>query len=266
MSYRLSAHRTQPSHSDDWLITYADMITLLLCFFVLFLIISIKKDTAHKTLAKPIMEKTAEIREPELKQKVKDAPKLPDVFANIGSFRKLEEADFEALKTPPKPEEHIAVAPTLALPEPPPPPPQKSLDKQMDGDRITILELNSATFFDSGSATLRSPGKTLLLKVSNDLKSEKYSDYLITVEGHTDDTPISTPQFPSNWELSTARASSVVHFFLDRGIPAAKLRAAGYASTFPKRPNRDAAGKPIPANQAQNRRVVIKLEKIEKSL
>jgi chemotaxis protein MotB len=56
-----------------------------------------------------------------------------------------------------------------------------------------------------------------------------------------------------------------VHFFLDQGIPAERLRAAGYADTFPKVPNRDANGNPIPANQAQNRRVVIKLEKVDKS-
>ena len=77
------------------------------------------------------------------------------------------------------------------------------------------------------------------------------------------DAPISTAQFPSNWELSTARASAVVHYFLDQGIPAQELRAAGYADTFPKAPNRDAAGHPLPENQAQNRRVVIALEKID---
>jgi len=56
----------------------------------------------------------------------------------------------------------------------------------------------------------------------------------------------------------------VVHYFLEQGIPARKLRAAGYADSFPKAPNRDANGNPIPEHQAQNRRVVIKLEKIDK--
>jgi chemotaxis protein MotB len=88
-------------------------------------------------------------------------------------------------------------------------------------------------------------------------------DYMITVEGHTDDMPIGTGQFPSNWELSTARASAVVRYLINNGIPAAKLRAVGYAQVMPKVPNRDVTGRPIPENQAQNRRVVIKLEKIE---
>jgi len=60
------------------------------------------------------------------------------------------------------------------------------------------------------------------------------------------------------------RAAAVVRFFLSQNIPPQRLRAAGYADTFSKVPNRDANGIAIPANQAQNRRVVIKLEKIEK--
>jgi chemotaxis protein MotB len=133
------------------------------------------------------------------------------------------------------------------------------------GDRITTFEISSAAFFDSGSATLSTPGESILRGMAADLKSDRFKDYQITVEGHTDDAPISTARFPSNWELSTARASAVVHFFLDQGIPAMKLRAAGYADTFPKVPNRDANGTAIPQNQSQNRRVVIKLERIEKA-
>jgi len=133
------------------------------------------------------------------------------------------------------------------------------------GDRITTLEMNSATFFDSGSATLSKAGETVLQEVAVELKLDMFRDYQITVEGHTDDTPIHTSQFPSNWELSTARAAAVVHFFLEQGIPARKLRAAGYADTFPKAPNRDANGNAIPENQSQNRRVVIRLEKIDKA-
>jgi chemotaxis protein MotB len=94
--------------------------------------------------------------------------------------------------------------------------------------------------------------------------SEEYRDYTISIEGYTDDSPIKTPQFPSNWELSTARAAAVVRSFVGLGVPAERLRAVGFAETSPKLPNRDADGKAIPENQAQNRRVVIRLEKITK--
>ena len=97
------------------------------------------------------------------------------------------------------------------------------------------------------------------------LKSGEFAAYRISVEGHTDDSPISTAQFQSNWELSTARAASVVRFFLEEGIPPRKLTAAGYAGTFPVAPNRTADGTVIPENQAKNRRVVIRLEKIDKA-
>jgi len=133
------------------------------------------------------------------------------------------------------------------------------------GDRISTLEMSSAAFFDSGSAALSPGGEAILQPLAAKLQSDEYRDYRITVEGHTDDNPIHTAQFPSNWELSTARAAAVAHYLVDQGIPAQRLRAAGYADTFPKVPNRDANGAPIPENQAQNRRVVIRLEKIEKA-
>jgi outer membrane protein OmpA-like peptidoglycan-associated protein len=125
---------------------------------------------------------------------------------------------------------------------------QGRADIVQKGDRITTLEISSAAFFDSGSAALSKAGESILMDVTTDLKSDRLKDYQITVE-----------------ELSTARASAVVHFFLDEGIPARKLRAAGYADTFPKAPNRDANGNAIPENQTQNRRVVIKMEKIDKA-
>jgi len=73
----------------------------------------------------------------------------------------------------------------------------------------------------------------------------------IEVEGHTDDIPIFTPQFPSNWELSAARASSVVRLFIDQGVTAERLRAVGLASYRPISSNE------TPEGRARNRRVTI---------
>ncbi len=239
MSYPRYSRMKAPSHADDWLITYADMITLLLCFFVLFLVMSITKKQV--------------LIEVDPQKIVAEAPKppppiqLPEEFSNnlpLGEDETNEK---------------------LADLAPPPPPPQEIAPAEPKGDRITILEIDSSAFFDKGSALLSETGKTLLQNVAGKLKSDEYRDYGITVEGHTDDTPISTALFPSNWELSTARASAVARFLLDQGIIAQKLRAAGYADTFPKLPNHDVNGNAIPENQAQNRRVVIKLEKIERA-
>jgi flagellar motor protein MotB len=266
---RIAVRREPIAHADDWLMTYADMITLLLCFFAVFLSISIaRQDLPKAAPSAPAVTLPAHPATPTEARKV--APPPPATPPQHGD-RPAETADHA---TPPKfeplppddapptltavemPEVRLAPTPAPAPPEAPPPPGPK-------GDRITILEMSSAAFFDSGSATLSDAGQAILRDAAAKLQSDEYKDYAITVEGHTDDTPIHTAQFPSNWELSTARAAAVVHFLLDQGISAQKLRAAGYADTFPKAPNRDANGNPIPANQALNRRVVIKLEKIE---
>ena len=290
MKPRPRTRREPICHADDWLMTYADMITLLLCFFVIFLSISIAKKDVPKQVASvaavslPVQPKdflegnlpfhgaeradhatedAAAVAPPELEEAPArgavmsakfDEPPAPEMTGPVATEPPPVKADaapsVAAAATGP-----VAPPQTADKPAPTPPGPK--------GDRITILEMSSAAFFDSGSAALSAAGEAILRGELDKLDSDQYKNYEITVEGHTDDTPIHTAQFPSNWELSTARAAAVVHFLLDQGIPAQKLRAAGYADTFPKVPNRDADGNPIPENQAQNRRVVIKLEKIE---
>jgi chemotaxis protein MotB len=134
---------------------------------------------------------------------------------------------------------------------------------EQEGDFVHTAQISSTAFFAVGSATLSASGRAILLDVATNLRAPRFDGYQITVEGHTDDAPISSALFPSNWELSTARAAAVVHFLLEQGLPAARLRAAGYADTFPIAPNRDLAGRPLPENQARNRRVVIRLEKTD---
>ena len=296
---RLGQRRREPaSHVDDWLMTYADMITLLLCFFVIFIIVSHSAKNLQKPLPVPPMPAvTAQI--PPSVQRPPRPEASPVVRAplpahDIGSgaarveFAAAAAAVTRRDESPPLPKqtadaapapvkaEAAAVktddAPNPALAVTPPPelvgtqaPQDASASTSTStpkGDRITTFEMGSAAFFDSGSASLSDAGKVILRGLLDPLTAALAEGYRIRVEGHTDDTPIDTPQFPSNWELSTARASAVVHFFLEQGIPAQRLRAVGYADTEPKVPNRDAAGNPIPANQARNRRVVIKLEKI----
>jgi flagellar motor protein MotB len=292
---RLGQRRREPdSHVDDWLMTYADMITLLLCFFVIFIIVSHSAKNLQQPLPAPSMPAVMAQIPPALQR-----PPLPAAWPvvraplpahDIGSddarveFAATTHRDEpsalpkETADAAPAPVKAEAVAvktddaanPALAVTPPPelvgtPTPQDASASTSTSatkGDRITTFEMGSAAFFDSGSASLSDAGKAILRGLLGPLTAALAEGYRIRVEGHTDDTPIDTPQFPSNWELSTARASAVVHFFLEQGVQAQRLRAVGYADTEPKVPNRDAAGNPIPANQAENRRVVIKLEKI----
>ncbi|MBM3581757.1 MAG: hypothetical protein FJX37_07310 [Alphaproteobacteria bacterium] len=121
------------------------------------------------------------------------------------------------------------------------------------------IELASGAFYKSGSSEIREEAVPVLAKIAETLGAPRYAYYLFSVEGHTDDVPINTPRYPSNWELSTGRATAVVRFFIEHGLDPEKLRAVGFAETRPKAVNRDASGAPIPANQALNRRVTIEV-------
>lgn len=126
-------------------------------------------------------------------------------------------------------------------------------------DRGVVIELQASAFFLPGSADLSPAAIPVLQKLAETLRSPRYELYNVAVEGHTDNVPISTPQFPSNWELSGDRAAAVVRLFTDNEVDRRRLDAAGLADTRPKKPNVDLNGTPIPDNQAANRRVVLRL-------
>src|SRR5215469_8055144 len=117
-------------------------------------------------------------------------------------------------------------------------------DIRIVGDRFVF---QSEVLFAPGSAELSEGAKKQLGQVFATLRDVSAKippeiNWILQVEGHTDRRPISTPQFPSNWELSTARAMSVVRFAIDEGIPAARLAAAGFADQQPLDPqNSDGA-------------------------
>lgn len=113
------------------------------------------------------------------------------------------------------------------------------------------LRISNEILFASGQADLSAPGEALIDRLAEVLQ-EGY--YRIAVEGHTDDLPISTARFPSNWELSSARASSVVRRLAAAGVEPVRLRATGFAETRPLASNINAEGR------ALNRRVELVLE------
>lgn len=124
-----------------------------------------------------------------------------------------------------------------------------------------VLEFAANAFYQSGSALIRPQARPIIENLAKVMLTPRNARYRILIEGHTDDVPIQTPQFPSNWELSAARAVNVVHVMISQGIPPRRLAATGLADTQPKLPNRDAIGNPIPENQADNRRIVIHLQR-----
>jgi chemotaxis protein MotB len=117
-------------------------------------------------------------------------------------------------------------------------------------DMLTV-EVAEQLFFDSGKAALKDSGKEVLKRVGEALKG--YDDKIIRVIGHTDNVPISTAVFPSNWELSVARATTVVRFLQGAGLPPERLVASGRGEYSPVASNDDADGR------KKNRRIEITL-------
>ena len=124
------------------------------------------------------------------------------------------------------------------------------ISTSIDQRGLVIRLLTNNLVFDSGQATLKPTATPLLMRVSRLLVS-MHIDNPISVEGNTDNVPISGGEFPSNWELSTARADAVLEFLLHHGISPKHLAAVGYADQNPVAPNTSDAGR------ALNRRVDI---------
>jgi chemotaxis protein MotB len=148
-------------------------------------------------------------------------------------------------------------------PDPPPPVPadvRAAIERELGEDlaagrlemaedrRGLVLAIPEAFSFDTGRADLSAQASALMARVGGVLRTLPNA---VRVEGHTDDTPIHTPRFTSNWDLSTARATEVVAFFVESGLAPDRLSAAGYSQYHPRAGNDTADGR------ARNRRVDI---------
>jgi len=206
--------------TDAWLMTYADMITLLLCFFVILLSVS-----------EPKKEKFEQLKQSMMAGFVQNLIETPFEQSYTEMMRMIDEDD--------------VVAQNLAV------------EKIADG---LTLNIASEYLFTPGTADLNAEALPLLDSISRIIIEKKLPDYEVEVQGHTDDTPLDSATIPSNWELSALQAAIVTRYLIEKKIPAERIRASGYAETRPSVPNIDAAsGKPIPENREKNRRVVVKI-------
>ncbi len=121
---------------------------------------------------------------------------------------------------------------------------------------FTVIEYSSDILFESGSAVLSDPGKQILSEFSLTLEQERFANRLVSIEGHTDNVPIKgrlRALYPSNWELSLARAASATRYLVEQGLAAARIRAVGRGSSQPVASNDTESGR------AANRRIEIHL-------
>lgn len=226
----------QEDGAPSWMVTYADLMTLLLVFFILLFAMSEVEVGKFKAVSVSIT----------------------DALTSQG-LSVLEGTDA------PIPNESTNITP----PAPIPMPAQASgfLDdikqlitrKQLDyvvvyqeGDKI-VIRIEGKALFRSGDVHIQASAKGALREIYGLFKA--YPDYLINIKGHTDNIPIKSVRFPSNWELSAVRATTILRYFIDRGIDPKRLTATGYADLVPITDNKNAN------NRALNRRVEFVLEK-----
>ncbi|MEX2615007.1 MAG: flagellar motor protein MotB [Alphaproteobacteria bacterium] len=212
--------KSPPEEDESWLTTYADAITLLMAFFVM--LVSFSKIDLPK-----FEEAMAGIKD---KLGAEEAPERPmfKLSQNLNSILDRVQID------------------------------QQEVHTGFDEAGV-VIEFASRSFFRSGSAELLPEAEQILIEISYQLEQPPYDLYYVDVEGHTDDSPINTPEFPSNWELSTARATGVVRYLIGAGTQPDRMKASGYADVKPKYPNRDLFGEVIPGNREKNRRITIRL-------
>lgn len=232
--------RVEHDNHDRWLISYADFVTLLFAFFVVMYSISSINESKYK-----IFSDSLKIAFSNQSDWAADTvvPNEPTVLlralvdrrtARLGEQqRKIQERMNELASGLSK-----VMSPLI----------KQGMVNVNPVRRGVVLDISASSLFKTGEAILQPESLPVLLEVAKVLSKEELP---IEVEGHTDDIPISTLQFPSNWELSSARASSVVRRLIENGVAETHLSVVGLASTHPLVPN------DTPENRARNRRVTI---------
>ena len=219
-----------------WQGTYGDMITLMLCFFVMLYNPSEIDVTQMATITQSLQMQQTETVTGGLSL---SAGQLSDLGNKINSLPSLEKG--KSLGTAKK------KAVSLFAPD------VKSSRITITSDeRGLIITLLSDNFFEEGSAELNiSETRDTLLRLADFFNSDELKGRRFRIEGHTDNVIANSENYPSNWELSAERAINVLHYLADYGVNENSFSVAGYADTRPKFSN------DTPEGRAYNRRVDI---------
>lgn len=235
-------HDEEPENHERWLVSYADFMTLLFAFFVVMYAVSSVNEGKYRVLSNALGSAFGQqhIGAPALPH-VQPLPPLP--------LRSLQQRGAkphpsEALRR----EKERMTTMARSLLDALAPLVREGKVRVTQSSRGISVEINASVLFASGEAKLGTNSSQALQAVAAVLKDDNHA---IQVEGHTDTTPINTPLFASNWELSAVRASSVVRLFIENGISSQRLSAVGYGDTRPVGSNDNAEGR------LRNRRVEV---------
>lgn len=247
---RKQKHEEHENH-ERWLVSYADFITLLFAFFVVMYAISSVNEGKYRVLSDsiveafksaPTSEKIIYVQAPMPQGAVESGKLIPQIIptqkpASPPPADKEKQQRRESMKS--------VAGDLLKVMEPLV---KGGQVKVTESNRGITIEINASLLFETAKADLNPASIEVLNAVAKVLATDTHQ---IQVEGHTDNLAMKSPVFPSNWELSTARASSVIRLFSDNGVSGDRLVAIGYADYRPVESNDG------PDGRARNRRVNI---------
>lgn len=238
---RRRRHEEHENH-ERWLVSYADFITLLFAFFVVMYATSTNNEEKQKSFEESVRAnlKLGFVSQSSGQGSANNNGELvvPELINPIDGFPRrggpTEVQDYVARqidKNLTKEEKEQAIV---------------KVHHDVMGARISLA---ASSFFPSGQTKIKMSSLKILGRLAEILKN---TDRRIVIEGHTDDRPIDSPEFASNWELASLRATSVVRYLIKyQGVPASRLAAISYADQKPLVPNDS------DENRAKNRRIEI---------
>ncbi len=228
-----------------WVVTFADMMTLILVFFILLYTLADFDDQAYRKLVESIQVVDGEGSQVSVIDFASRKGRNPEPLQVVEDMLGMNpgNAPTQTLK-PAIVNEMESMIDSTDLSD--------SVNLSYDGNQIN-LQIDGRYLFESGRADLKDRARFIFANLGQMFRD--HADYRIAIRGHTDDRNIATAQFPSNWELSAVRATTVLRFFIEQGIDPERMTATGYADYLPlfENDNDD--------NRARNRRVEFVLEK-----
>lgn len=230
---------------ERWLVSYADFITLLFAFFVVMYALSSINEGKYKILSSSLTQAFRNVTvnaSGEVIIPQSAMPTQPTIVAppKPSQTERVKQQQRERMRNMAK-DIMEALAPLV----------REGKVRLLETSRGVTIEIADSALFAIGQAVLNNESSLALQAVAEVIAT---SDFPVTIEGHTDNVPIKTAQFPSNWELSAVRATTVLRLFADAGVPADRLTAIGYGETRPVEGNDSIEGR------ARNRRVSIQID------
>lgn len=222
---RRKHNRVDPVDQHRWVVSYADFITLLFAFFVVMYAISSVNDSKYQSLTEGMH---SAFNKRNKNRAIHSTENKNDGIVELES-RGGTRQDFDAL--------------SKALTK------VKDLNYKLNKEDGWIeMDIKAGSLFDSSSVNIKPVAMVKLMQIANIVKNTPYP---LAIEGYTDNRPINTPQFPSNWELSAARAAAVARVLNSYGVDSDRITVTGFGEQHPKYNNSTSEGR------ANNRRVNI---------